>query len=106
MHWRVTFFKDLVGSGGRLSSSLQQSIEINRAKNIDGAVEMAKRRYERLRRVPIWWLYADRLEVESKGQRISFRPTHDEIALIRIPGRDREVEWPSQARAARRGLHC
>jgi hypothetical protein len=29
-----------------------------------------------------------------------YRPTHDEIASTRIPGRDKEV-----ARNARRGLH-
>jgi hypothetical protein len=83
-----------------------QTDRIFGSDNPFAAVEAAKRRYERLCRVPIWSLYADRLELESKGQRISFRPTHDEIALTGIPGRDREVEWPSQARAARRGLHC
>jgi hypothetical protein len=29
-----------------------------------------------------------------------YRPTHDETALTRIPGRDKEVR-----RSARRGLH-
>ena len=100
MRWRANFFKDLVNSEGRASSSLQRSIEISRAKNIDHAVEVAKRRYERICHVPIWSLYADRLELESKGQRILYRPTHDEIALTRIPGRDKGV-----GRNARRGLH-
>ena len=99
MRWRANFFKDLVNSEGRASSSLQGSIEI-RAKNIDHAVEVAKRRYEHLCHVPIWSLYADWLELESKGQRILYRPTHDETALTRIPGRDKEVR-----RSARRGLH-
>jgi hypothetical protein len=40
---------------------------------------------------PIWSLYADWHERESKGQRILFRPTHDEIALTHILGRDSEV---------------
>ena len=100
MRWRANFFKDLVNSEGRASSSLQGSIEISRAKNIDHAVEVAKRRYKRLCHVPIWSLYADWLELESKGQRILYRPTHDEIALTRIPGRDKEV-----GRNARRDLH-
>jgi hypothetical protein len=89
MRWRANFFKDLVNSEGRASTSLQRSIEISRAKNIDHAVEVAKRRYERICHVPIWSLYADRLELESKGQRILYRPTHDEIALTRIPGREK-----------------
>lgn len=100
MRWRANFFKDLVNSEGRASSSLQRSIEISGAKNIDHAVEVAKRRYELICHVPIWSLYADRLELESKEQRILYRPTHDEIASTRIPGRDKEV-----GRNARRGLH-
>ena len=84
---RVSFFKDLVSSDGHPSSSLQQTIEINGAENISCAVERAKRRYEQLCRVPIWSLCADRLEVESEGQKISYRSTHDESASIPIPGR-------------------
>ena len=88
---RISFFKDLVGSDGQPSSGLQQSIEISGVENIDRAVEEAKRRYERLCRVPLWSLYADRLELENDGQRISYRPTPDEIALIPIPGRRKAV---------------
>jgi len=99
MRWRANFFKDLVNSEGRASSSLQRSIEISRAKNIDHAVKVAKRRYERICHVPIWSLYADWLELESKEQRILYRPTHDEIASTHIPGRDNDV-----GRNARRGL--
>jgi hypothetical protein len=87
MRWRVNFFKDLVGSDGQSSSRLQQSIEISGAENVNRALDEAKRRYERLCRVPLWSLYADRLELENEGQRISYRPTSDEIALIPIPGR-------------------
>jgi hypothetical protein len=91
MRWRANFFKYLISSDGRSSSSLQHSIEFSGAKNVERAVEAAKRQYERLCRVPIWWLYADRLELESKGRKISYRPTHDEIALTRIPGRNKGV---------------
>jgi hypothetical protein len=87
---RVSFFKDLTSSDGHLFSSLQQSIEIGGAENVSSAVESAKR-YEQLRRVPIWSLCADRLEVESEGKRTSYRPTHDEFALIPIPGRRKAV---------------
>ena len=93
---RVSFFKDLTSSDGHLFSSLQQSIEISGAENVNSSVESPKQ----LHRVPIWSLCADRLEVESEGKWISYRPTHDEFALIPIPGRDKEV-----GRNARRGLH-
>jgi hypothetical protein len=88
---RVSFFKDLVSSDGHPSSGLQQTIEISGAENISSAIERAKRRYEQLCRVPIWSLCADRLEVESEGQKISYRSTHDESALIPIPGRRKAV---------------
>ena len=88
---RVSFFKDLVSSDGHPSSCLQQSIEISGAENVTSAVEEAKRHYEQLRRVPIWSLCADRLELESEGKRTSYRPIHDEFALIPIPGRRNAV---------------
>jgi hypothetical protein len=88
MRWRVDFFKDLVGSHGQAFSSLQQSIVVNGVDNIDRAIEVAKRQYEQLCHVPIWSLYADRLELESEGKRMCFHPTPDEIALTLIPGRD------------------
>jgi hypothetical protein len=91
MRCQVNFFKDLVSSDGRSFSILQYSIEISGAENITSAVEAAKRRYEQLRRVPIWSLCADRLELESEGKRTSYRPTHDEFALIPIPGRRNAV---------------
>src|SRR6266702_3321730 len=61
------------------------------AENVTSAVEEAKRHYEQLRRVPIWSLCADRLELESEGKRTSHRPTHHEFALIPIPGRRKAV---------------
>ena len=88
---RVSFFKDLVSSDGHPSSCLQQSIEISGAENVTSAVEEAKRHYEQLRRVPIWSLCADRLELESEGKRTSYRQTHHEFALIPIPGRRKAV---------------
>jgi transposase len=91
MRCQVNFFKDLVSSDGRSVSTLQHSIEISGAENITSAVEAAKRRYEQLRRVPIWSLCADWLELESEGKRTSYRPTRDEFVLIPIPGRHNAV---------------
>jgi hypothetical protein len=61
------------------------------AENVTGAVEEAKRHYAQLHRVPIWSLCADRLELESEGKMTSYRPTHQEFALIPIPGRRKAV---------------
>jgi hypothetical protein len=62
--------------------------------------------------MPLWSLYADRLELENDGQTISYRPTSDEIALIPIPGRRKaEVQSGVDRNEVRRALdglcwHC
>jgi len=65
--YRVSFFKYLPSSDGHQFRCLQQSILIRRIKNVDRAVEAAKRRYERHCHVADWSLYADGLEVEVYG---------------------------------------
>jgi len=74
-----------------VSTAAQNACSFPLPAEYDRAVEEAKRRYERLCRVPLWSLYADRLELENEGQRTSYRPTPDEIALIPIPGRRKAV---------------
>jgi hypothetical protein len=85
MRWRVNFFKDLVGCDGQSSSRLQQSIEISGAENIDRAVEEAKRRYERLCHVPLWSLYADRLDdrnaVRHALEPLAGIPAHHAVSI-------------------------
>jgi hypothetical protein len=66
--YRVSFFKYLLNSDGHQFRCLQQSIVIHRAKNIDRAVEAAKRRYERRCHVHDWSLYADSLELQVSGK--------------------------------------
>src|SRR5262249_61761510 len=65
MRWRANFFKDFVNSQGRASSSLQRSIEISGAKNIDHPVEVPKHRFERICHSPIWSLYAERRKLDG-----------------------------------------
>ena len=50
--YKVTFFKTLLSSSGHPVKCPQQAIEIHRARNFDRAVAAAKRRYERLLRLP------------------------------------------------------
>ena len=90
MRCRVNFFKDLVSSDGQPSSRLQQSIEISGAENIDRAVEEAKRRYERLCRVPSGRSMPTDLRWRAREKDL-LRPTPDEFALIPIPGRRKAV---------------
>jgi hypothetical protein len=65
--YAIRFYKNLISSEGRPFKCLQSKIHIRAAKNIDRAVEAAKRRFERLRHVRDWKLHADTLELEVKG---------------------------------------
>ncbi len=71
--YQVIFFKHLLSSDGHPFKCVQQKIAIRIAKNIDRAVEAAQRRYERLRHVRDWTLYADSFELEVDGKKIDYR---------------------------------
>ena len=62
--YRVSFFKNLLCIDGRSHKFLQQSIVIRHAKNVERAVEAAKRLYARRCRAADWWQYADSFELE------------------------------------------
>jgi hypothetical protein len=66
MSYRVSFFKALLSSDGHQFRCLQQSIVIRRARNVERAVEAAKRRFERRCRVTDWRLCADGVELEME----------------------------------------
>ncbi|MDX8449475.1 hypothetical protein [Mesorhizobium captivum] len=63
--WRVTFFKNLVNSNGHQFKCPQGTIEIRRARDLHRALQAAKRRYERAKKIGHWTLYADVAELES-----------------------------------------
>ena len=69
MSYRVSFFKNLLGTDGLGTDGhqfrcLQQSIVIRRARSVERAVEAAKRRFERLCHAVDWRLHADGVELE------------------------------------------
>jgi hypothetical protein len=100
MRWRVNFFKDLVGSDGQSSSRLQQSVEISGVENVNRAVDQAKRRYERLCRVPLWSLYADRLELDPG-------PAHI-VSIALAEWIRRTLDWldPTRVHGPFAGVQC
>jgi hypothetical protein len=63
--YRVTFFKDLLSSDGHQFKCPQRTIEIRRSKDYDRAIAAAKRRYQRLTRIPDWKRRADWFEIEK-----------------------------------------
>ena len=60
----TTFFKYVRSSNGHEFKCVQETITIERAKSIDRAVEAAKRRFERRRRVVHWQLHSDGFDVK------------------------------------------
>ena len=60
----ITFFKYVRSSNGHEFKCVQETITIERAKSIDRAVEAAKRRFERRRRVVNWQLHSDGFDVK------------------------------------------
>jgi hypothetical protein len=65
--YKVRFVKNLQSSDGHSFRCVQEVVEIHHAKSPDRAVQAAERRYERLRHVSNWKLYADILELEIDG---------------------------------------
>ena len=61
----VTFFKDLVNSNGHQFKCPQGTIKIRSARSCQRALRAAELRFERLKRIASWTLYADTAEVEA-----------------------------------------
>jgi hypothetical protein len=68
-HYRVRFIKTLCDDTGHAHKCVEGVVDIRRARDRDRAVQAAKRRFERMKKIPRWGLYADsfELEVEQEG---------------------------------------
>lgn len=86
----ITFFKQIQNSSGHPFKCPQEAISIRRAKNIARAIEAAKRRFERHRRIPYWNLHADTYELAIDGHPTGYIPNDDRETCGRmlrcIPG--------------------
>jgi len=63
-HYRVRFIKTLCDDTGHPHECIEGIIDIRRARSRDRAVQAAKHRFERIKRIPRWDLYADTFEVD------------------------------------------
>jgi hypothetical protein len=57
--YRVRFMKKLCDDSGHSHDCVEGIIYVRRAKSRDRAVRAAQRRFERLKRISRWQLYAD-----------------------------------------------
>ena len=82
------------------------SIVIHRAKNVERAVEAAKRRYERRCHVTDWWLHADGFEMEKSTYSIGRTDSHQRQSPTHRRPRRLYADRPSCNAALMRHCHC
>ena len=61
--YHVRFIKDLCDSTGHTHKCVQGVVDIGRARDSERAVQAAKRRFERMKGITRWDLYADTVEL-------------------------------------------
>lgn len=64
-HYRVRFIKTLNDDTGHPHKCVEGIVEVRRARTRDRAVQAAKYRFERMRRIPRWDLHADTFEIDT-----------------------------------------
>lgn len=64
--YRVRFFKILCDDTGHQHKCMEGVIDIRRARDQSRAVRAAQRRFERMKRISQWGLFADTFEVEAE----------------------------------------
>jgi hypothetical protein len=67
-HYRVRFIKTLCDDTGHAHKCVEGVVDIRRARDRDRAVQAAKRRFERMKKIPRWGLYADSFELEVEQE--------------------------------------
>ena len=67
-HYSVRFIKTLCDDTGHPHKCVEGVVDIRRARNRERAVQAAKRRFERMKRIPRWDLYADTFELDIRNE--------------------------------------
>jgi hypothetical protein len=80
-HYRVRFIKTLCDDTGHQHKCVEGVVDIRRARNRDRAVQAAKRRFERIKKISRWDRYADSFELDIEQERLTSTPRR---ALIRL----------------------
>jgi len=99
--YRVKFFKRLLSSYGMPFNVCQRTIDIQRSRSLDRAVEAAKLRFERCECVGKWTLHADYFEVEILSQTASAVFRQEEKGVNWLPTLPRSEAARSRSRSHR-----
>jgi len=62
--FRIRFLKSLCDDTGHSHKCVQGVVDIHWARDRDRAVQAAKRRFERMKKIPCWNLHADTFELD------------------------------------------
>ena len=73
-HYRVRFIKILCDDTGHPHKCLEGVVDIRRARGRDRAVQAAKHRFERMKKIPRWDLYADEFELDIEQEESTSTP--------------------------------
>jgi hypothetical protein len=66
--YHVRFIKNLYDDTGHRHKCVEGVVDIRKARDSERALQAAKRRFERMKRIPRWDLYADTYELEIEEQ--------------------------------------
>jgi hypothetical protein len=61
--YRVQFVKRLCNDVGLQRTCVQAVVDVRRSRSEERAIRAAQKRFERLKRIPDWTIYADRCEI-------------------------------------------
>ena len=79
-HYRVRFIKDICDDTGHSHRCVEGVVDIRSARDQARAVRAAQRRFERMKKIRRWNMYADRFELDIDRDEPSPRR-----ALTRLP---------------------
>jgi hypothetical protein len=65
MGYSIRFLKKLCDDSGHQHICVQGIVQVRKAKSLDRALEAAQRRFERMKKISRWDLYADTFQVEA-----------------------------------------
>jgi hypothetical protein len=68
VHYHVRFIKNLCDDTGHQHKCVEAIVDIRRAKDQARAIQAAKHRFERMKRIPRWDLYADSFELDIEEE--------------------------------------
>lgn len=74
VQYHVRFIKNLYDDTGHGHRCVEGVVDIRRARDSGRAVQAAKRRFERMKRIPRWDLHADTFELEIDEREADLPP--------------------------------